>query len=178
MRYNKDLNWYAVRTRSKAEELARYGLTQKGFQPFMPTFQSFSKRKDRQKILTKPIFKGYLFVQFQLDPRTHLEVLKTFGVVEILKNSQGPLTIPNEEIENIRILEGHVGECFDAPEFMEGENVMVREGPLKGLRGVVDQVQNRLIKVGIKSFPGGIMIEIDPKDLISEETGIYHTVAS
>ena len=166
MRYNKELNWYAVRTRSQAEELARHGLTQKGVQPLMPPYQAVSKRKDRQKILIKPIFKGYLFVQFQLDPRSHLEVLKTFGVVDILKNSQGPLTIPNEEIENIRILEGHVGECFDAPEIMLGEKVMVNGGPLKGLKGIVDQVQNRLIKVGIESFPVGIMIEIDPKYLI------------
>ena len=79
MRYNKEINWYAVRTRSQAEELARHGLTQKGFLPFMPTFHAVSKRKDRHKILIKPIFKGYLFVQFQLDPKTHLEVLKTFG---------------------------------------------------------------------------------------------------
>ena len=178
MRYSSELNWYAVRTRSQGEELARHGLSKKGFEPLMPTFHLVSLRKDRHKILMKPIFKGYLFFRLQLNATKHLEVLKTLGVVEILKNSQGPRTIPQDEIENIRLLENHVGACFDAPEFMVGEKVVVREGPLKGLRGVVDKIQNRLLRVGIEAVPGAIMIEIDPQQVISEESGIYHTAAS
>ncbi|MCH2297960.1 MAG: hypothetical protein MK441_08660 [SAR324 cluster bacterium] len=178
MRYSQDLNWYAVRTRSQAEELARHGLSQKGFDLLMPTFQAVSRRKDRQKLLTKPIFKGYLFIRLQLDASLHLEVLKTLGVVEILKNSQGPKTIPNEEIDNIMLLEKHVGEFFEAPEFSVGEKVMVREGPLKGLKGAVYEVHQRMLRVGIESLPGGILIEIDPRQLISEESGIYLTIAS
>ena len=178
MRYSRNLNWYAVRTRSQAEELARHGLSQKGFELLMPTYQAVSRRKDRHKVLTKPIFKGYLFIRLQLDAPLHLEVLKTLGVVEILKNSQGPKTIPNEEIDNIMLLEKHVGECFEAPEFSVGEKVMVRKGPLKGLKGTVDEVHQRMLRVGIESLPGGIMIEIDPRQLISEESGIYHTIAS
>ena len=84
MRYSRNLNWYAVRTRSQAEELARHGLSQKGFELLMPTYQAVSQRNDRHKILTKPIFKGYLFIRLQLDATLHLEVLKTLGVVEIL----------------------------------------------------------------------------------------------
>ena len=61
---------------------------------------------------------------------------------------------------------------------MVGEKVVVREGPLKGLRGVVDKIQNRLLRIGIEAVPGTIMIEIDPQQVISEESGIYHTVAS
>ena len=76
------------------------------------------------------------------------------------------------------LLEKHVGECFEAPEFSVGEKVMVRDGPLKGLKGTVDIVHQRMLRVGIESLPGGIMIEIDPRQLISEESGIYHTIAS
>ena len=61
---------------------------------------------------------------------------------------------------------------------MLGEKVVVREGPLKGLKGVVDKIQNRLLRVGIEAVPGAIMIEIDPRQVIAEESGIYQTLAS
>ena len=109
MKYSPELSWYAVRTRSKAEQLVRNGLQAKQFELLMPTYQAVSPRKDRRRILTKPIFKGYLFVRLQINPEKHLEILKTLGVIQILKNSQGPLTIPDDQIQNMKLLENHVG---------------------------------------------------------------------
>ena len=86
MKYSPELSWYAVRTRSKAEQLVSNGLRAKQFELLMPTYQALSPRKDRRRILTKPIFKGYLFVRLQLNPEKHLEILKTLGVIQILKN--------------------------------------------------------------------------------------------
>ena len=98
MKYSTEHNWYAVRTRSKAEQLVFNALRAKLFEVLMPTYQAISQRKDRRIMLTKPIFRGYLFVRLQLDAEKHLEILKTLGVIQILKNSQGPLLIPGEQI--------------------------------------------------------------------------------
>ena len=178
MKYSPELSWYAVRTRSKAEQLVSKGLKAKQFELLMPTYQAVSPRKDRRKILTKPIFKGYLFVRLQLNPKKHLKILKTLGVIQILKNSKGPLTIPDDQIENMKLLEHHVGECFHSPEFAFGEKVVVKEGPLKGLKGTVGRVNRQMLKISIDGVPGSIMIEIDPRQLISEESGLYFKVAS
>ena len=70
------------------------------------------------------------------------------------------------------------GECFHSPEFAIGEKVVVREGLLKGLKGTVDQINRKMLKISIDAVPGSIMIEIDPRQLISEESGLYYKVAS
>ena len=124
MEESSEESWYVVRIRSRAERLVQVGLHRKCFEVLHPTYQSLSKRRDRQKLLTKPIFHGYMFVRVQLSPERHLELLKTQGVIGLLKNSQGPIPVPDEQIENVRKLEHHVGECFHSPDVVVGDTVL------------------------------------------------------
>ena len=132
MKYNFKKSWYVLRVRSKTEKLVHLGLHKKNFEILNPTFTSLSIRKDRRKFLEKPIFKGYMFIRTLLDPNLHLQILKTPGVIEILKSSNGPIPISDEQIENVRILQNHIGNFFHRSNFEIGDSVFVREGPLTG----------------------------------------------
>ena len=96
MRYCPEESWYVLRVRSQAERLVQVGLHHKKFEVLNPTYQSLSIRKDRRKVLSRPIFNGYMFIRALLNPEIHLEVLKTPGVVEILRNKSGPTPVPDE----------------------------------------------------------------------------------
>ena len=103
--------WYAVHTKSRHEYKAHTGLIQKNLISFLPEMEVWSKRKDRRKRITVPLFPGYLFVAAALDNETTLAILKTFGVVRILgkKDNTQPLPIPDEKISAIqRIIEKKV----------------------------------------------------------------------
>ena len=84
-----------------------------------------------------------MFVRTLLNPECHLEILKTPRVVEILKSPSGPTPVPEEQIENVRLLEKHVGACFFGTDFEAGDSVFVKEGPLTGLRGVIDRLDRK-----------------------------------
>ena len=176
MEYPPEAGWYVARIRSKSERLVQVGLHRKCFEVLHPTYQSLSKRRDRQKLLTKPIFHGYMFVRMQPSPERHLEILKTLGVIGLLRNSQGPIPVPDEQIENVRKLEHQVGECFHSPDVVVGDTVFVREGPLTGLRGVVDRVNRRQLRVHVNAMPGSIVIEIDPRQIELERETMYSVV--
>ena len=112
MQYCREESWYVLRVRSQAERLVQVGLYHKNFEVLNPTYQSLSIRKDRRKTLTLPIFKGYMFIRALLNTECHLEILKTPGVIEILKSQSGPIPLPNDQIVNVRMLEKHVIDCF------------------------------------------------------------------
>ena len=112
MQYCTEKCWYVLRVRSQAERLVRGGLHHKQFEVFNPTYRALSIRRDRRKVLTRPIFNGYMFVRTLLNPECHLEILKTPGVVDILKSQSGPTPVPEEQIENVRLLEKHVGGLY------------------------------------------------------------------
>ena len=153
MKYVDFLSWYVIRVRSKAERLVQVGLHNKNFEILNPTYQALSIRKDRRKVLTKPIFNGYMFIRALLNPELHLEILKTPGVVEMLRNASGPTPVPDDQIENVRLLENYVGTCFHTDDFAIGDAVFVREGPMTGLRGVVDKLDHKKLKIHIDAIP-------------------------
>jgi transcription antitermination factor NusG len=164
--------------RSQAEQLVQVGLHKKDFEVLNPTYQALSIRKDRRKVLSKPIFKGYMFFRALLDSEKHLEILKTTGVVEILKNRKGPTPVPDEQVENVRILEKHVGECFYGTDLVVGDAVIVREGQLSGLRGVIDRMNRNKLYIHVDAIPGSVMIEVEPHQVQLEKDTVYSLVTS
>ncbi len=178
MQYSREESWYVIRVRSQAEQLVQVGLHKKDFEVLNPTYQALSIRKDRRKVLSKPIFKGYMFFRALLNPESHLEVLKTPGVVEILRNRSGPTPVQDEQVENVLILEKHVGECFYGTDLVVGDTVFVRDGPLTGLRGVIDRMNRNKLYIHVDAIPGSVMIEVEPHQVQLEKDTVYSLVTS
>ncbi len=139
--------WFALHTRSRFENVVFDTLTKKSFEAFLPTMKVPSKRKDRRVVLDVPFFPGYVFVKTGLTPESHLSILKTVGVVRVLGCSQGPVPIPETALSSLRIMAAADTEIFTSMAFMEGEPVIVMNGPLKGLTGLFseDLGQGRVI---------------------------------
>ena len=178
MQYCIEKSWYVLRVRSQAERLVHVGLHNKQFEVLNPTYQALSIRKDRRKVLTRPIFKGYMFIRALLNPEYHLEILKTPGVVEILKSISGPTPVPEDQIENVRLLEKHVGDCFYGTDFEVGDAVFVREGPLTGLRGVIDRLNRKKLHIHVDAIPGSVMIEVEPNQVQLVKDELYSLVTN
>ena len=178
MQYCREESWYVIRVRSQSEWLVQMGLHKKHFEVLNPTYQVLSIRKDRRKVLSKPIFKGYMFFRALLDSESHLEVLKTPGVVEILRNRKGPTPVPDQQVENVRILEKHVGDCYHGTDLVVGDAVTVRDGPLTGLRGVIDRMDRKKLYIHVDAIPGSVMIEVEPHQVQLQKDTVDSIVTS
>jgi len=163
MRYDPTERWYAIRVRYKHEEVAKKALSSKNFSPLYLTYQEKSIRKDRIKILTKPFFGGYMFIKAKLSAETHVEVLKSQGVVEILKNTQGPIPIPDQQINNISILKDFQGKSLPMPKFTKGNLVKVIKGALEGLIGRIDELDKDWVKISVDNMPTCVGISLAPE---------------
>ena len=178
MKYCKEESWYVISVRSQSERLVQVSLHKKHFEVLNPTYQALSIRRVRRKVLTRPIFNGYMFIRALLNPESHLEILKTPGVVEILKSPSGPTPVPEEQIENVRLLEKHVGDCFCGTDFEVGDAVFVREGPLTGLRGVIDRLDRKKLHIHVDAIPGSVMIDVEPHQVQLEKDAVYQLVTN
>ena len=178
MHYCPEKSWYVLRVRSQAERLVQVGLHHKQFEILNPTYQALSIRRDRRKVLTRPIFNGYMFVRTLLNPECHLEILKTPGVVEILKSPSGPTPVPDDQVENVRLLEKHVGDCFYGTDIEVGDSVFVKEGPLTGLRGVIDRLDRKKLHIHVDAIPGSVMIDVEPHQVQLEKDLVYQLVTN
>lgn len=131
--------WYAVHTKSRHEYKAFTGLTQKDLKAFLPEMEVWSKRKDRKKKISVPLFPGYLFVEASLDNETKLTILKTSGVVRILgkKENTEPLPVPEAKIIAIQRIVDKKVEMFSLQYPKIGEPARIMDGPFAGIEGTV-----------------------------------------
>lgn len=157
--------WYAVHTKSRHEYKAHAGLMQKNLTSFLPEMEVWSRRKDRRKKITVPLFPGYLFVEADLDNETKLAILKTFGVVRILgkKENAQPVPIPDEQISAIqRIIEKKV-EMFSIQYPRAGEAARIIDGPFKGIEGTVvkSDLEKELFVISIDLMQRSVAIKLE-----------------
>lgn len=140
--------WYAVWTRSRHEHVAERGLKRKGLTVFLPTVQRPSCRTDRRKMLDCPLFPGYLFFYGMGDPAIQLLVLQTPGVVRILgEHTNGFTSVPEEQVEAIKKLLCS-GLVFAAVPYLRlGERVRIKDGPLVGVEGIIQEYNARKSRV-------------------------------
>lgn len=158
------LHWYALRTRSRHEKRVQQQLAARGIEPFLPLVERVSQWKDRRQRVAFPLFPGYCFARFALSSR--VEVLKTQGVVQILGNPEGPVPVPDAEIEAVRRLVESTLPYDPHPYLAEGMRVEVIRGPLRGLQGVLLRkgARARLV-IGVTLIHQGASVELDAFDV-------------
>jgi len=152
--------WYAVYTRSHQERVVKTQLDGRGVENFLPTYEKTSQWKDRKKLIQMPLFPGYLFVKILSVRR--LEVLKAYGVVQIVGNSSGPVPIPEDQVASVRTFVEVGLKCDPHPYLKIGKKVRITEGPLEGLQGILVRKKNRsLFVISVEMIQRSVSVELE-----------------
>jgi transcription antitermination factor NusG len=155
--------------RSRHEFKVSERLTKSGIEAFLPIVERLSRRKDRKKLISFPLFPGYLFVHIKRNPEEKLTVLKTPGVVRFIGIIPGePEPVTEEQIISLkRIIESK--ESIDPyPYLKEGQRVRIRKGPLTGVEGIlVEKAGQHSLVLSVDILRQGVSIKIDASDVES-----------
>jgi len=156
--------WWAIYTRHQHEKVIAQVLSTKGFQVFLPLYESVRRWKDRNKTLALPLFPCYVFVRGGLGRR--LQVLTTPGVHTILYNGDKIAMIPNMEIEAIRKAATTPAQVEPHPFLKCGERVRVKRGSLEGVCGILVRKKSlfRLV-LSVEMLAQSVAVEIDAADV-------------
>jgi transcription antitermination factor NusG len=157
-------HWYAVRTRSRHEQVVRDDLAARGVEPFLPLWVRWSRWKDRRKQIATPLFPGYCFARFASTEK--LRVLTTRGVVEVLGSNGTIEPVAPAELEAIRTLVNGPLRYDPCPFLDEGMAVEVVRGPLMGVRGrLVRKERSARLVLQVDLIRQGVWLEIDAADV-------------
>lgn len=156
--------WWALYTRHQHEKAVAEMLSTKGFEVFLPLYESTRKWKDRRKVLSLPLFPCYLFVRGGLDRK--LQVLTTPGVHMILACGERVAMIPEAEIEAIqRAVDGAL-RVEPHPFLKCGTRVRVIRGALEGVQGILIRKKNlyRLV-LSVDMLAQSVAVEVNACDV-------------
>ncbi len=124
--------WYALYTKPNSELRVAQALSTRGFTAFLPLLNA------RPSGSAVPLFPSYLFVHFNFAANGISALEWIPGLCRVLSFDGEPAIIPNQAIEMIRAELRRIEEEGGLPghPFKPGDEVIVEEGPLAGLRGV------------------------------------------
>jgi len=167
---SKETNaWWALYTRHQHEKTVAEMLSAKGFEVFLPLYESERQWRDRVKKLSMPLFPCYVFVRGDLDRR--LQAITTPGVHMVLSRGERVALIPEEEIDGIRRAMDVRCQIEPHPFLRGGERVRVIRGCLEGVEGILVRKKNfwRLV-LSVNMLAQSVAVEVDSADVeIAEE---------
>ena len=159
--------WYAVYVKSRHEFQVYERLNKKQIEAFLPIVERLRRWKDRKKLITFPLFPGYLFVRISKSAQERLSVLKIKGVVRLLSSLHGdPDPIPDEQINSLKRLMENKEALDPYPYIDKGQRVRIKGGPLNGVEGIlVEKLDKHLLVLSVDVLRQGVALTIDAADV-------------
>jgi transcription antitermination factor NusG len=157
---NQQLPWFAILTRSGRERNATLLLENTGYECYLPVSKSIRRWSDRVKESEVPLFPGYFFCR--MNPYNRLPVLMTPGVIQIVGVGKTPIAVEEEEIAAIQLAGKSGMSIMPWPYLQVGEVARIKEGPLKGLTGIVVKIKSGTkLVLCVSLLQRSVAVEID-----------------
>ena len=144
-----DLNlaWYAAQLRPNGDTLAMVNLERQGFNAFRPLIWETRRSEKGPRRLLRPMFPGYVFVQFDITQPEWPKIRSTRGVSRLVgNNSGGPSRLPTGLVDILkqRCAGNEANSAANA--FQLGDKVYVSSGPFAAFLATVERMdaQNRV----------------------------------
>jgi len=138
--------WFAVYTKYKCEKYVVTQLSKKGVSAYLPLTTVTKKYVSKVKRYQVPLINCYVFVK--IKKAEYVSVLETEYVMGFIKQRQSLISIPNKEIDTLRLVVGEI-ENVEAGnvELQCGDEVEIISGNLTGIKGklVEKEGSNRFV---------------------------------
>ena len=158
--------WYVLHTKSRFENVVHDGLLKKNIEVYLPKIKVQSKRRDRRLMIRIPLFPGYVFVKTDLHPYHHLDIVKTVGAVRLIGTKDGPVPVPEDTIESLKIMVSVDQPIMTGNRLKKGDRVMVLNGPLAGVTGTFVRYRGKgRVVVNIEALGQYAGVDVDENDV-------------
>jgi transcriptional antiterminator NusG len=135
-----DTRWQVVHVVANHEKRVAQHFTYHQVEHYLPLYCERSRRVDRNMLLERPLFTGYIFVRASAADR--LPIISTRGVLRLL-GEHSTQTVSEHEINAIRegLAKGYT--IRPHPAISKGTPVRVCEGVFEGVTGVVTELRRK-----------------------------------
>lgn len=150
------MNWFVLRVASNKEDVVQQTLLRKikieGFADLVnrilvPTEKIKTIKSGKQRITTKKLYPGYVFVEMKLEedgriPQDVFFLIKeTTGVGDFIGTAGRPSPMSLPEIEKMLAASKAPEETPTVKmEFANGDPIKIKEGPFENMEGTVDEL--------------------------------------
>ena len=162
--------WHALWTRSHCEQVVHDQLAAKGFELFLPEVDVWSSRGGVRRLISAPMFPGYLFLHHAMDKASYVEVVKARGLVKVLGEQWDRLhVVPDVQIEALQRVLAARAPVLPYPFLQEGQRVRIARGPLADVEGILVQSKPNkgLLVLSVTLLQRSVALAIDCTQVVA-----------
>jgi transcriptional antiterminator RfaH len=159
------LQWFVAHTRPRREKKLMDFCKRQGFDATLPCYDSAHKYRGKTMVFRKPLFPGYVFLRLGAGQR---ETVRQNDHVANLLEVFDEATFERQLQDILRALEANLGVLL-APSIGEGMRVRIKEGPLQGIEGWVEQrygISTVLLRLDFISQAAAVKLEAHQLQLV------------
>ncbi|WP_075342500.1 UpxY family transcription antiterminator [Tenacibaculum agarivorans] len=162
--------WHVLYVRSCYERKVKDLLEEISIESFLPQVKTIKQWSDRKKVILKPLFPSYVFVNINSFLEFH-KALSVYGACAYIRFGEEYARVTEKEINDIKLIVGD-NDISDIETNVKlpkvGEVKKITHGPLNGLNCEIIKVNNHnKIMVRIDSLRQNIVATI-PSYVLSE----------
>ncbi|MCH2176565.1 MAG: hypothetical protein MK193_12640 [Lentisphaeria bacterium] len=164
--FTSDHRWLVLRSKPRAEKKVFEYLKQNKIQSFLPVRPSVKKYGNRTRINEIPIFSGYIFACCPYP--NYDSIMHSSHIAYPIIPEHGEEAGLVKDLNNIQLMMSQIetGDLVIRPEIAVGDVVQVKQGPLKGLSGIVESWKDKIrLFVNIDLVGQSLSIELDSSDI-------------
>lgn len=126
--------WYLIYTKPKQEHIASDNLINQNFEVYLPLLEHLKRRRNKNVLVTEPLFPRYLFIQLDLGNENISTIRSTFGVSKLVSFGVKPAPVPIGFVESLQDAEDaqkrvHIS---DDHHLKLGDTIEILNGPFAG----------------------------------------------
>ncbi|TWJ00800.1 transcription antitermination factor NusG [Mucilaginibacter frigoritolerans] len=146
-----DKHWYVVYTKPRWEKKVAELLTNARIENYCPLNKVTRQWSDREKIVSEPFFKSYVFVRVSEDQKWKVPGIP--GIVSYIYWLSKPAIVPAAEIEQIKcFLHTYDNVFIRQVNIAAGHKIKVTSGAFRNMQGTVVSLKGKQIQVEIPSL--------------------------
>ena len=155
--------WFVIWAESRAEKKVEQRMAAMGLEPWLPIVKERHRWSDRWREVECPLFPGYLFAR-ATNTDWH-KILRTPGVLTVVKEGGRPALLSSSFVTSLRDAIGREGAApepvTERVDYAQGDEVIVQEGVLCGVRGVVrERRSGRQLVIWVAEIGRGVAFTI------------------
>lgn len=159
-------SWYAVQTKARHEKVVADRFREQGMTSYLPLVSQVRRWSDRKKVVALPLFSCYVFVRLHSTVEDRVRACSVSGVFHVLSGPEAGISIPDAEIEAVRLLTEQQFPWVEHPFLKIGQRVRVRSGALNGVEGILlARNGDRTLVVSVNVIQRSLAVKIENYDV-------------
>ncbi|SER18254.1 UpxY family transcription antiterminator [Pedobacter rhizosphaerae] len=158
--------WLVIYVRPRWEKKVDKLLQEQGIESFCPVRNVESQWADRKKMVSFPLFAGYVFVK--INEREEYRVRATMGVLNFIYYLGRPAVVRDNEIEKLKYIADsyHDAEVVSLDELSKGDKVRIKSGLFHDQEGRIIQIQGKHVLMSFDNLDCAVVTRVSVNNLM------------